>query len=357
MKEKYKWNGQINRRRFIGISAAAAAYSLIPRYVRGDAYGLGIVRPDSTFGGVKIGAITYSYRSLPGTNAEDTLDYLVKSGLSSCELMSGPIEESAGAPAVNIREIMAEFMPERPAAGERDSVPEGQQRRGRFQMTPEMREAISKKQEELVSWRKTISSMDNFKKIREMYNSAGVEINQVKFDNIGGDEVSLEEHEYMFNVAKIMGAKGITTELDETKAKNLGALADKHIIAIGFHNHTQLTPTTYSEGSYFSHSKHIMSNLDIGHYAAGTGHSALSLVEELGNQGRLLSIHLKDRTFGGDTVPFGEGDAQVAEILQLIKKKNWGVFCDIELEYPVPEDSDAIKEVIKCVEYCKNVLS
>ncbi len=354
MNKQNKQNEQIDRRRFIGITAAAAAFSFMPRFVKGNAYGL--IMPDSTFGGVKIGAITYSFRSLPGTNAEDTLDYLVQCGLSSCELMSGPIEESAGAPTINIREIMAEFRPERPA-GERDSVPEGQQRRGRFQMTPEMREAINKKREEIITWRKTITSMDKFKEIREMYNNAGVDINIVKFDNIGGDEVSSEELEYMFNVAKTMGAKGITTELDEAKAKKLGGLADKHKIAIGFHNHTQLTPTTYSEGPYFSYGKSIMANLDIGHYAAGTGQSALPLVNELGNQGRLLSIHVKDRTFEGDTVPFGEGDAQIAEILQLIKKKKWNVFCDIELEYPVPEDSDAIKEVRRCVEFCKKALT
>jgi len=312
MNKQNKQKGQINRRRFIGITSAAAAYSFMPRFVRGNAYGLGMQKPDSVFGGVTIGAITYSYRSLPGKNAEDTLDYLVKSGLSSCELMSGAIEISAGA--------------------------------------PDNRKDVS-------TWRKTMTSMDKFKKIREMYNKAGVDINIVKFDNIGGDKVSSEEHEYMFNVAKTMGAKGITTELNETKAKNLGALADKHGIAIGFHNHTQLTPTTYSEGPYFSYGKSIMSNLDIGHFAAGTGQSALSLVKELGSQGRLLSIHLKDRTFDKNTVPFGEGDAQIAEILQLVKKKKWDICCDIELEYPIPEGSDAIKEVTRCVEFCKNALA
>ncbi len=312
MSKQKRQNGQITRRRFIGIASAAAAYPFIPRIVRGSTYGLGLEKPDSVFGGVTIGAITYSFRSLPGTNAEDTLDYLVQCGLSSCELMSGPIEKSAGA--------------------------------------PDNRSDVS-------IWRKSILSMDKFKKIREMYNKAGVDINIVKFGNIGGDKVSPEEHEYMFNVAKTMGAKGITTELSEAKAKKLGALADKHGIAIGFHNHTQLKPTTYSEGSYFSFGKNIMANLDIGHYAAGNGESALSLVNELGNQGRLLSIHVKDRTFEGDTVPFGEGDAQIAEILQLIQKKKWNVFCDIELEYPVPEGSDAIIEVRKCVEYCKNALT
>jgi sugar phosphate isomerase/epimerase len=364
MNTQNKWKGQLSRRKFIGYTAAATAYSFLPGIIRAKSFSPGLLKPDSTFGGVPIGAITYSFRSLPGTNAEDTLDYLLQCGLSHCELMSGPIEESAGAPTVNFMEIIAEFMPERPQeqgegapGGERDSVPEGERQRQRFQMPPGAREAIEEKQKELTEWRKNITSMDQFKEIRDMYNKAGVNIHIVKFDNIGADSVSPEEHEYMFNVAKTMGAKGITTELDEMKAKKLAPLAQKHGIAIAFHNHTQLTPTTYSEGPYFSYGKSIMANLDIGHYAAGTGQSPLPLVKELAEQNRLLSIHLKDRTFGGDTVPFGEGDAQVAEILQLIRKNKWNIYCDIELEYPIPEDSDAIIETGKCVEFCKKVLT
>ncbi len=355
MNKQKKQNIPMNRRRFIGVTAAAAAYPFIPRIVRGS-HGLNLEKPDSVFGGVQIGAITYSYRELPGTSAEETLDYLLQSGLSSCELMYGPIEESVGAPKVDLREILAEFREQNPPEPS-DSVPEGAQRRQRFQMTPEMREAIAKKQEELVTWRKNSTSMSKFEAIRKMYNDAGVKINIVKFDTIGAEGMSPEELEYMFTVTKIMGARGITTELDEKKAKLLGPLADKHGIAIGFHNHTQLRPDTYSAGPYFSYGKGIMSNLDIGHYAAGNGVSALSLVEELGSQGRLLTIHVKDRTFDGKTVPFGEGDARVAEILQLIRKKKWDIQCDIELEYPVPEDSDPIKEVRKCVEFCKNALT
>jgi len=355
MSKQKTQNGPIDRRRFIGIAAAAVAYPFIPRIVRGN-HILSGVKPDSVFGGVQIGAITYSYRNLPGTSAEATLDYLLQSGLSSCELMYGPIEESVGAPAVNVMEIMAQFREQNPPEPP-DSIPEGTQRRPRFQMTPEMREAITKKQEELITWRKTVSSMDKFESIRKMYNDAGVKINIVKFDTIGAEGMSAEEMVYMFSVAKTMGARGITTELNENKAKILGPLADKHKMAIGFHNHTQLKPDTYSTGPYFSFGKGIMSNLDIGHYAAGNGESALSLVEELGNQERLLTIHLKDRTFDGKTVPFGEGDAQVAEILQLIRKNKWDIPCDIELEYPVPEDSDPIKEVKKCVDFCKNVLT
>jgi len=355
MSEQKKQNGQIDRRRFIGIAAVAAAYPFIPRIVRGS-HGISLENPDSVFGGVQIGAITYSYRSLPGTSAEETLDYLLQSGLNSCELMYGPIEESVGAPKADFMQIIAEYRKEHPPEPQ-DSVPQGDRQRPRFQMTPELQKLITERQEELVTWRKNVTLMDKFEVIRKMYNDAGVKINIVKFDTIGAEGMSAEELEYMFNVAKTMGARGITTELDENKAKVLAPLADKHNIAIGFHNHMQLRPDTYSAGPYFSFGKGIMSNLDIGHYAAGNGVSALSLVEELGDQGRLLTIHLKDRTFDGKTVPFGEGDAQVAEILQLIKQKKWDVQCDIELEYPVPEDSDPIKEVRKCVEFCRNALS
>lgn len=376
MDEQLKLKGQLSRRRFIGYTSAAAVYTFMPQFITGCSPS-SAPKPDSTFGGVKIGAITYSFRELPGTSAEETLDYLLQCGLSHCELMSGPLEKSAGAPELNFMEIMSRYRPREPEdanqdapqgerrerrSGEapgnsRDSLPAGGRQRRRFEMPPEAREEIEKKQKEISEWRKNCTSMARFKEIRDLYNKAGVKIHIVKFDNIGSDSISEEEHVYMFNVAKAMGAKGITTELDENKAKKLASMAEEFGIAIGFHNHTQLTPTTYSEGPYFSYGKNIMSNLDIGHYAAGTGQSALSLVEELARQNRLLSIHLKDRTFGGDTVPFGEGDAQIAEILLSVQKNKWKIKCDIELEYPIPEGSDPIIETRRCAEYCKNILT
>src|SRR5665647_771725 len=55
-------------------------------------------KPNSLFGGVQIGAITYSFRGLPAT-AEDTLKYCLQCGISAIELMSGPADSFAGAPA------------------------------------------------------------------------------------------------------------------------------------------------------------------------------------------------------------------------------------------------------------------
>ncbi len=46
----------------------------------------------------------------------------------------------------------------------------------------------------------------------------------------------------------------------------------------------------------------------------------------------------------------------IAEMLKLVQVNKLPIYFDIELEYPVPDDSDAQKEVIKCVEYCKKIL-
>src|SRR6478672_8467140 len=55
-------------------------------------------RPNSLINGVQVGTITYSYRSMPDQSAEATLKYILDSGISTIELMGGPVESYAGAP-------------------------------------------------------------------------------------------------------------------------------------------------------------------------------------------------------------------------------------------------------------------
>ena len=54
-------------------------------------------KPNSTFGGVQIGIITYSFRALPGS-AEETLKYCLDCGIDGIELMSNVAEGFAGSP-------------------------------------------------------------------------------------------------------------------------------------------------------------------------------------------------------------------------------------------------------------------
>jgi sugar phosphate isomerase/epimerase len=330
MKKRTQMDGQITRREFIGNTAAMAVLSMIPHGLFGQIAG----KPNSNFNGVHIGAITYSWRSMPST-ADDLLNYLVQCGLSSVELMGGPAEQFAGAPTF-----------------ERIRRPRG------TEMTEEQRAKIQATRqaqaEELRKWRLSVS-MDKFKALRKKYNDAGVDIYIVKFGDIGPD-MPEEEINYCFNAAKALGAKGITTEISEEKAKFLGPYADKNKTMIGFHNHTQINSQSWE--TPFSYGKYLGMNFDIGHYVAGTNESPIPIIERYADAGRILSLHIKDRKVNdGPNMPFGQGDTPLGLILQLMKRKKYTFPAHIELEYAIPEGSDAVAEVKKCVDYCKEALA
>jgi hypothetical protein len=44
-------------------------------------------------------------------------------------------------------------------------------------------------------------------------------------------------------------------------------------------------------------------------------------------------------------------------VLQLLKKEKYGFPANIELEYPIPPDSNLIAEMKKCLAYCKDCLA
>jgi sugar phosphate isomerase/epimerase len=83
----------------------------------------------------------------------------------------------------------------------------------------------------------------------------------------------------------------------------------------------------------------------------------LALIEA--KHDRITSMHLKDRKTkdnGAANVEWGKGDTPIKDILQLLKKKKYAIPVSVELEYDVPEGSDAVKEVAKCVAYAKAAL-
>ncbi len=120
MKNLNKSKSGLTRRKFLGGTAAAAALSMVPVNFYGKP---GIVKsltpePDSKFGGVQIGAITYSWRDLPG-GIENIIKYCTEAGISSVELMSGDVETFLGAPK---NPMMGMF---RPPAGARPPAQAG----------------------------------------------------------------------------------------------------------------------------------------------------------------------------------------------------------------------------------------
>ncbi|NQU54612.1 MAG: sugar phosphate isomerase/epimerase [Bacteroidetes bacterium] len=321
----------LSRRSFIGTTAAAAtALSFTPL-----AFSCAVTDSGSKFGGVQIGVITYSWRSMPGT-AEDILKYCIEGGISSLELMGNVAEDYAGIPA----------MPARPERG----VEQSEDEKEAYRIA---REAAIVSQKE---WRLS-NNMEKYKELRKMFNNAGVNIHIVKFAPANWSD---EEIDYAFKAAKIMGAQGITNEIGDEACKRLGKFAEKHDMYAIYHNHTQPGQPGFSFDEFLAHSPKNMLNFDVGHYIGATGNHPNKVIERLHD--RIVSIHIKDKTGkNGEPAntnrPWGEGDTPLADILNLIKDNKWPIYCDIELEYEVPETSDAQKEIIKCVEYCKNILA
>lgn len=320
----------ISRRRFLGTSAAAAtAWTILPPGVKGWPAG-------GTQGveGVRLGAISYSFRELPGS-AEEILGYFTQTGMMIVELMGGPAEAFAGAPEAPSfpGRRMSEMSEEEAAA---------------------LRQAREKYEAEVGEWRRS-ASMDRFRALGKMYNDAGVEIDILK---LGNPNWSDEEIDYAFNAARAVGARGISFEISEESAARMSPFADKHDLVIGMHNHTQVGEEGFSFDPMLMHSQNAMINLDIGHYVAGTNESPVPVIRKYHD--RISHLHIKDRRTGangGENLPFGEGDTPIGEVLRLLRDEEYPISAMIELEYPIPEESDVLTEMARCVDYCREEIS
>ena len=287
-------------------------------------------KPNSLINGVHVSTITYSYRSMPDQSAEAILRYVVNSGINAIEFMGGPVEAFAGAP----------------------EMPRGNFGRG-GQPTAEQQAAQREAAQKLRAWR-TSAAMDRFKALRKMFGDAGVTIYAWK---MLAPEMSDAEIEYVFYVAAALGCTHTTLELveDATQLKRIGAFAEKHKVYAAYHTHLQGSMTAFDQA--FAVSKYNMANVDLGHYVAAGG-DPIQFLNTFHD--RVASFHLKDRqtpAHGAGNLAWGKGDTPIREILQLVKKNKWTIPATIELEYEVPARSDAVKEVTKCLDYCKQALA
>lgn len=332
-------------------------------------------KPNSLIDGVQIGTITYSYRSMSSQTAESTLQYVVDSGVSAIELMGGPAEAFAGAPrlkrpnaggaagggargAAGAASGANANAPAPPGSWNGQPCPAPPARGagggggGRGEQTPEQQEQARK----LKAWRTSVS-MDAFKKLRKMYNDAGVTIYAWK---LLSPNMSDEEFEYVFNVAEALGCTHTTLELptDAAQLKRIGDFAMKKKIYAGYHTHLQGGMTAFDQA--FAASPGNKANVDFGHWVAAgnVGGTPMQFLEQ--HHGRIASIHLKDRTTPPHcalNLPWGTGETPIREILQMLKTRKWAIPASIEMEYDVPAGSDAVQEVRKCVDYCRAALT
>jgi len=320
---------------------------------------------DSKFGGVQIGAVTYSFRGM--NDLDRMIHIMAQIGLGEVELMSNEAELAAGAPAPQRRPGGGPGGPgggpggrpqgagaNRPPGAAPGAAP---QRRGpRPPMTEEQIAAARERNKEMRDWRLAVS-MDKFKEVRSKFDAAGINVQLLCYNMT--EAVTDEEIDYGFQMAKALGAQAISTTTQVTVSKRIAPFADKHQMMIGFHGHDATddpnefaTPESFATA--MSYSKYHGVNLDIGHFTAGN-YDPIPYIKE--HHARITNIHLKDRKRDhGANVPWGDGDTPIKAVLQLLKTEKYSMPANIEYEYG-KQGMDPAIEVAKCLQYCKDALT
>ena len=291
---------------------------------------LAAAKINSKINGVRIGAITYSFRSMP---AETIIPAYVKIGLGEMELMSNHAEALAG-------------MPSAPAGGR------GGGRRGEAP-TPEQIAARDAAQKATRDWRASATEA-TFKPVRKQIEDAGIALRGLCY-NMNVQRTTDADIEYGFMMARWLGVDYMTTSTQVSMAKRMAPFSDKHKMPVGFHGHADVnnpdevsTPETFE--AVMATSKYHWANLDLGHFTEA-GFDAVAFLQK--HHARITNLHLKDKKKAGGNGPWGTGDTPIKESLKLLQKNKWDIPGNIEFEY----EGEPVTEVSKCFQLCKEMLA
>ncbi|MGP8245375.1 MAG: sugar phosphate isomerase/epimerase family protein [Bryobacteraceae bacterium] len=298
---------------------------------------------DSKFGGVQIGAITWSFNSIASPDPEAIVKAFVEIGLGEVELMSNHCEALAGAPPA----------PMFGRGGRPGRGPGG----SRTPPTPEQQAERQAAMEKLAQWRSTTNA-NTWKAVTGKFNGAGVDVALLCYNM--QDSMEDADIEYGFAMARGLGVKAITTSTTLTMAKRIAPLADKHKMMVGYHGHDATsdpnqTATLESYDTLMAYGKYNGINLDIGHFTAA-GYDAVAFISKYHD--KITNLHIKDRKkdHGPNVAVWGTGDTPIKEVLRLLKTEKYPFPANLELEYPIPEGSNIIAEAKKCLAYVKSCL-
>ncbi|HYL37899.1 MAG TPA: sugar phosphate isomerase/epimerase [Bryobacteraceae bacterium] len=264
---------------------------------------IALAKINSTFHGVRLGAQTYSFRDRP---LDAVIEALVEVGLGDCELYAPHVEPKAS-------------------------------------------------REDLRKWRLTVS-MDEFKAVRKKFDDAGISVYAYNYSFV--DDFTDAEIDRGFDMAHALGVGVITASSTLSAARRVVPFAEKHQMTVAYHGHSNIKdPNEFARPESFAAalamSPRFAINLDIGHFTAA-GYDAVEYIQA--HQDRILVLHLKDRKKNqGPNMPWGQGDTPIKQVLQLLKENRYPMRAFIEYEYQGKDD--AVTEVKRCFQYCKDALA
>lgn len=298
--------------------------------------------------GVTIGVQTYSFRTQEDESPLAILEYIKETGIKHVELMGNHAEPFAGAPsspmddpakrAIMIKQWRQQELTEEEA-----------------ELAVLLREEMAQFNADLATWRSEVD-YSKFEELRDLYAANGISIYAFK-PSVFGKNNTDDDIRYGMRAAKALGANHVTVEHpeDDEHTARLGKIAEEEGILMAYHGHMQQTPTLWDTA--LAQSSGNSMNLDFGHYIAAENENPLQIIKD--KYASIASMHLKDRqkkSNGGGNLMWGTGDTPIAEVVTLIRDNGYTFPITVELEYEIPEGSDAVQEVKRSFEYIKNIL-
>jgi hypothetical protein len=297
----------------------------------------------STIAGVRMGFESYSLATLPHDGILDVLiGLMTEMGLDECNLMEALITPG------NLVEAQRQARGPGGAAGGPPAPP-----------SPERQAAMKAANDAVKQWR-TTSPLDYFRDIRKKFDAAGIDLYAYSPSNLTAASTD-EDLQRTSDIVHALGARLMTSAMPRSVAKRFVPLAEKGDLKVGLQGRPDIhstdpdmiaTPANFLEA--VAYSKNYAIQLDIGD-ATGGGFDALQFVKD--SHEHFCGLNLKDRTKDKTSMPWGQGDSHIKEVLLLIRDNHYPIHTYVDCDYKTAPDSTRIADVKRCLAYAKTVLA
>ena len=307
------------RRHFSGL--------LLATFVAGSRSSFGA--PQSpVVGGVHLGLESYSLMPLRGDGIEDRwIELMHQLGFAEC---------SAYEPLLQPRELATKLQAAREAKD---------------------RAAMDAAMQDMNKWR-TGLSVSSFRDMRNKFAASGI-----RFAFFSGSPLTATstdaELEHVCSLTQALGAEFVTVAAGKSVVKRLLPLVDRYDLRIGIQGRPNAHPSDpdaiarpddFEEA--VSYSPRCAIDIDIGD-ATGAGFEIMPFIAK--NHARIVRIELKDRKRDNTSMPWGQGDTPIKDVLLYVRENRLPIRCYIDCDYP-PATEQRVASIMDCRNYIRSTL-
>jgi sugar phosphate isomerase/epimerase len=279
-------------------------------------------------GGVHLGLESYSLMPLRGDGLQDRwIELMRQLGFAECSVYE---------PLLQPRELATKLQAAREAKD---------------------RAAIDAAMQEMSKWRTSLS-VSSFRDMRNKFGASGI-----RFAFFSGSTLTATstdaDLEHVCSLTQALGAEFVTVAAGKTVVKRLLPLVERYNLRIGIQGRPNAhppdpdaiaRPADFEEA--VSYSPRCAIDIDIGD-ATGAGFEVMPFV--IRNHARIVRIEMKDRKRDNTSMPWGQGETPLKDVLLYVREKGLPIRCYIDCDY-APATEERIASIVNCRAYIRSVL-